>query len=131
MEEILKTQLFPTKKKITEPDNKERVATSIKFDKSEHNFGTIKFGESRDLTIEFTNTGKEEFKIDFVQGGCTCTIPQDWSRKPIAAGKKGFVKIKFDSNFADVKKGYSSAIEIYGNVKNDMELFFLVADIVK
>ena len=83
------------------------------------------------MTIEFTNTGKEEFKIDFVQGGCTCTIPQDWSRKPIAAGKKGFIKIKFDSNFADVKKGYSSAIEIYGNVKNDMELFFLVADIVK
>jgi hypothetical protein len=41
------------------------------------------------------------------------------------------VKIKFDSQFAEIKKGYSSAIEIYGNVKNDMELYFLSADIIK
>jgi len=131
METTLRIRLFPPKKKISEPENKKRVITSIKFDKPEHKFGTIKFGDSRDLTIEFTNTGKEDFKIDFVQGGCTCTIPQDWSRKPVAPGKKGFVKIKFDSNFAEIKKDYSSAIEIYGNVKNDMDLFFLSADIVK
>lgn len=91
----------------------------------------MKFGESRELTIEFTNTGKEDFKIDFVQGGCTCTQPLEWSRKAIAPGKKGFVKIKFDSSMAEIKKGYSSAIEIYGNVKDDMALFFLSADIVK
>ncbi len=131
MEAILKIQLFPPKKKITEPETKKRVLTSIKFDKKEHNFGAIKFGESRELTFEFTNTGKEDFKIDFVQGGCTCTEPLDWSRKPVQPGKKGFVKIKFDSNFAELKKGYSSAVEIYGNVKNDMELYFLSADIVK
>jgi hypothetical protein len=81
------------------------------------------------LLIEFTNTGKEDFKIDFVQGGCTCTEPLDWTRKPIPSGKKGFVKIKFDSSKAEVKKGYSSGVEIYGNVKDDMLLYFLSADI--
>lgn len=123
--------MFPAKKKITEPETKKRAQTSIKFDKKDHNFGTIKFGESRELTIEFTNTGKEEFKIEFVQGGCTCTQPLDWSRKPVAPGKKGFVKLKFDSNFAEVRNGYSSAVEIYGNVVNDMAMYFLSADIVK
>jgi hypothetical protein len=53
----------------------------------------------------------------------------DWTRKPIPSGKKGFVKIKFDSSKAEVKKGYSSGVEIYGNVKDDMLLYFLSADI--
>lgn len=91
----------------------------------------MKFGETRELTIEFTNSGKEPLKIEFVQGGCTCTQPLEWSRKPIAPGKKGFVKVKFDSQFAKIEKGYSSAVEIYANVKGDMELYFLSADIVK
>mgnify|MGYP002625533566 CR=1 FL=1 len=91
----------------------------------------MKFGDTKELTIEFTNTGKDDFKIEFVQGGCTCTQPLEWTRKPIPPGKKGFVKIKFDTQYAKIEKGYSSAIEIYGNVRNDMELYFLSADIVK
>jgi hypothetical protein len=131
MAETVKIQLFPEEKKITEPVIKKRTATTIKFDKKDHNFGVIKFGESRELTFEFTNTGKEDFMIDFVQGGCTCTIPLDWSRKPVPPGKKGFIKVKFDSNFAEVKNGYSSAVEIYGNVTDDLAMYFLSADIVK
>ncbi len=82
-------------------------------------------------TVSFTNTGKENLKIEFVQGGCTCTIPLEYPRKPIAPGQKGVIKFKFDSSLADVKKGYSSSLEIYGNVKDDMLLYYINADIVE
>lgn|GEM_PF-4527172 len=93
--------------------------------------GELKFGELKEATIEFINTGTEDLKIEFVQGGCSCTEPTSWSRKAIAPGQKGYVKIKFDSSLADIKKGYESAVEIYGNVEDDLLLYYISADIVK
>lgn len=82
-------------------------------------------------TICFTNTGKEDLKVEFVQGGCTCTVPLEYPRKAIAPGQKGCIKFKFDSSLADVKKGYSSSLEIYANVKDDVLLYYITADIVE
>lgn len=91
----------------------------------------MKHGTVLEKTICFTNTGKEDLKIEFVQGGCTCTEPLDYPRKAIKPGQKGCIKFKFDSGLADVKKGYSSSLEIYGNVKDDVLLYYLTADIVE
>lgn len=108
-----------------------RPATTVKFDKKEEDLGTLKFGDVKYFTIDFTNTGKEDLVLEFVQGGCSCTIPEEYTRKPIPPGGKGYVKVKFDSSMADVKKGYNSSVEIMANVKDNLLLYFLTADIIE
>lgn len=93
--------------------------------------GPIKFGEAKDYTIEFTNTGENDFEIFHLQGGCTCTEPTDWSRGAVKPGQKGFIKYRFDSSKASVQKDYGSSIEIYGNVDGDLILYEIEANVVK
>lgn len=68
----------------------------IQFEKTEHDFGTIKEGEVVEHTFTFTNTGEAPLIIQNAQPSCGCTVP-DWSRDPIPPGGKGYVKAKFDS----------------------------------
>ena len=68
----------------------------MKFDSKEHDFGTFKEEEGkRAYSFEFVNTGKQPVIINQVRSSCGCTSP-DWSKQPVAPGKKGYVKITFD-----------------------------------
>jgi hypothetical protein len=93
--------------------------------------GPLKFGEVKDYTVEFTNTGKNDFKIFHLQGGCTCTEPTEWTKTAIKPGEKGFIKFRFDSNKASVQKDYGSSLEIYGNVDGDLIIYDIEADVTK
>lgn len=70
---------------------------AFSFEKTEHDFGTIKEGEVVSYTFKFKNTGEAPLIISKVQPSCGCTAP-DWSREPIPVGGEGFVKVEFDSN---------------------------------
>jgi hypothetical protein len=69
----------------------------ISFEKTEHDFGTIKEGEVVSYSFTFKNTGEAPLIISQVQPSCGCTVP-DWSKDPIPVGGEGFVKVEFDSN---------------------------------
>jgi outer membrane protein OmpA-like peptidoglycan-associated protein/tetratricopeptide (TPR) repeat protein len=114
----------------TAANSQNRPKTKLQFvQKSPLSLGTLKFGEKKVHTIEYTNTGKNEFVAEFVSGSCECTKILDYSRK-VAPGQKGFVKIEFDSKKASVKKGYSSGIEILGNTEGDqLTLYNMSVDI--
>ena len=62
-----------------------------------HSFGDLKKGSKVTHTFEFVNDGKMPLTIDFAAGGCDCTKVDDYSKKPIKAGEKGFIKITFDT----------------------------------
>ena len=68
----------------------------IKFEKDEHNFGTIKQGDKVEYTFQFTNTGKEPLIITEAHGSCGCTVPE-WPKQPIKKGEKGEIKVTFNS----------------------------------
>lgn len=70
---------------------------AFSFEKTEHDFGTIKEGEIVSYTFKFKNTGEAPLIISKVQPSCGCTAP-DWSKEPIPVGGEGFVKVEFDSN---------------------------------
>ncbi len=70
---------------------------AFSFEKTEHDFGTIKEGEKVSYTFKFKNTGEAPLIISKVQPSCGCTAP-DWSKEPIPVGGEGFVKVEFDSN---------------------------------
>lgn len=92
------------------PDNAQAAptgpTTTITFDESEYNFGTIDAGEVVEHTYTFTNTGSEPLVISNAKGSCGCTVP-DWPKEPVMPGATGEIRVKFDSkgkNKAQKKK---------------------------
>lgn len=72
------------------------VPTTIKFDTLSYNFGDVTAGEKVETIFEFTNTGKSKLIISNVQASCGCTIPEK-PNEPIDPGKRGRIKVKFDT----------------------------------
>lgn len=68
----------------------------FKFDKTEHDFGTINEGDVVETVFSFTNVGKSELIITSAKGSCGCTVPQ-WPKEPIMPGEAGEIKVKFNS----------------------------------
>lgn len=105
--------------------------TTLSFASPVMKIGPVKFGTSKEYTVEFTNTGKHDFKIFHLEGGCICTTPTDWSRGAIKPGEKGFITFKFDSSKAKVDPAYASSLNIYGNVPDDMILYDIEANVTE
>jgi len=71
-------------------------ATSIVFEKTIHNFGTLKEGASVSYTFEFKNTGNKPLLISNAKGSCGCTVPK-WPKEAIASGASGEIQVTFNS----------------------------------
>ncbi|MBL4650402.1 MAG: DUF1573 domain-containing protein [Aureispira sp.] len=71
-------------------------ATSIVFEKTIHNFGTLKEGASVSYTFEFKNTGNKPLLISNAKGSCGCTVPK-WPKEAIAPGASGEIQVTFNS----------------------------------
>lgn len=119
----------------TTGSNKENPAdkprTTLGFDAPIMKIGPVKFGDVEEYTIQFKNTGENDFKIFHLEGGCICTEPTDWSRGVIKPGEKGFIKFRFDSSQAKVDPAYASSLNIYGNVPDDMIIYDIEANVQK
>lgn len=72
--------------------------TSIEFESSEYNFGSVVDGEMVKHTFKFTNTGDKNLVLFDVKTTCGCTVPEDWPKHPIEPGDGGEVKVIFNSN---------------------------------
>src|SRR6187399_553205 len=69
---------------------------SMKFEKEEYSFGTIKQGDKVEYAFDFVNTGKEPLIISEAHGSCGCTVPE-WPKQPLKKGEKGTIKVTFNS----------------------------------
>lgn len=69
---------------------------NLSFETTSHNFGFIseKAGKVA-WEFKFKNTGKAPLILTNVRSGCGCTTPE-WSRKPVAPGESGSVKVIYD-----------------------------------
>lgn len=70
--------------------------TTIAFEETDFDFGSIKEGEKVKHTYKFKNTGKEPLVISSAKGSCGCTVPK-WPSEPIAPGGTGQIDVEFDS----------------------------------
>ncbi|MFA5291712.1 MAG: DUF1573 domain-containing protein [Phycisphaerae bacterium] len=66
----------------------------IKFDSTEHDFGTIGPDSLNTCKFTFKNAGKDVLKIDRLQGTCKCTVP-DLKKKEYAPGESGEITVEF------------------------------------
>ena len=90
----LSTDLVTSPKSATETSNKQ---AAIKFNKEEHDFGSLLQGEVVSYSFHFTNTGNMPLIISEVGSSCGCTVG-DYPREPIAPGKTGDIKVTYNSS---------------------------------
>ena len=69
---------------------------TMKFEELDHNFGTIKQGESVTHIFKFKNDGKEPLIINTAVGSCGCTVPE-YPKEPIRPNGAGEIKVTFNS----------------------------------
>lgn len=99
----------------------------IASDTISHDFGTIS-EKAGNVTYTFiiTNKGDGPLVITRVIASCGCTTPE-WSKEPIAAGKKGEVKVTFNP---EGRIGpFSKSISVYSNGKDGSFIFTIKGDV--
>ena len=68
----------------------------IEFNETEHDFGDIEKGKSVETTFLYKNTGDAPLVITDIKSSCGCTVPQDWSREPLAPGESGKFTVSYN-----------------------------------
>ena len=68
--------------------------TQMQFDKSEHDFGTVKQDSKNRYVFKFKNMGKEPLLISNARGSCGCTVPT-YPKEPVAPGESGEIEVEY------------------------------------
>ncbi len=100
----------------------------IKFTQDLHNFGTLKQGEKREHSFEFTNNGSLDLIVIDVKSSCGCTVAS-YSEEPIAPGQTGQININYDSTDR-IGVQEKKVIVRTNSFPNQTELT-IIADIIK
>jgi hypothetical protein len=99
---------------VNAQDNRAAFADSITFDKLIHDYGTIEQGSDGGAVFTFTNKGTKPLVLSNVRAACGCTVPE-WPREPIAPGKTGEIKVKYNTNIAG---NFNKTITVNSNAAN-------------
>ncbi len=70
--------------------------TTLEFEETTFDFGTVKQGEKVTHIFKFRNTGDEPLIISNAKATCGCTVPR-WPKEPIAPGEGGEIEVAFDT----------------------------------
>lgn len=90
----------------------------FKFEKESIDYGKIQKGSNGERTFVFTNTGDAPLIITNIKSSCGCTVPKK-PEKPIMPGKKGEIKVSYDTNRVG---GFSKSISIFSNAKTPRKI---------
>lgn len=82
------------------------------FDQPLVYLGRVTEGDSVSYTYHFRNKGNLPLQITSVNASCGCTTPK-WSKELVQPGKKGFIKVTFDSHGKEGK--VQKTITAYAN----------------
>jgi hypothetical protein len=75
----------------------ESSSTTIQWvDSAQQDLGTIKEGQTPEISWRFKNTGDKPLVIENASGTCGCTIAEK-PTEPIMPGEEGTIKAKFNS----------------------------------
>lgn len=99
-----------------QPKKQKKVKTpEITFVKLVHDYGQVEQGGNGECEFEFKNTGKAELILTNCRSSCGCTVPS-WPKDPIAPGKKGVIKVKYNTQrIGQINK----SITVESNAVND------------
>jgi len=96
----------------------------ITFNKKEHDFGEIADGTPVETVFSYTNTGKAPLVLTNIKSTCGCTIPQDWSKEPLAPGASASFTVKFNGKGSNK---VSKTVTIMANTEKGNETVRITA----
>ncbi|WP_162418941.1 DUF1573 domain-containing protein [Cyclobacterium roseum] len=99
----------------------------ITFEESSKDFGDITQGDKVENVFKFENTGNAPLIISNVAATCGCTVPS-WPKEPIAPGKKGEIKVSFNS--AGKMGKQNSVVRIYSNASEPIEKVSMISNVL-
>jgi hypothetical protein len=88
----------------------------IRFEKTEHDLGTITQGEKVGYNFSFTNAGEGSLLITDASASCGCTVPR-YSKAPVPPGESGTIEVVFDSAGRIGKQNKTITIKTNGKKK--------------
>jgi len=80
----------------TDLDQVKSELPAILFERTEHDFGTLREGDVVATTFKFKYTGYKELIIQTASGSCGCTVPM-FPKTPIAPGKEEEIRVEYNS----------------------------------
>ncbi|XCF05256.1 DUF1573 domain-containing protein [Tamlana crocina] len=96
----------------------------IEFDKKEHDFGEIEAKTAVETVFSYKNTGDAPLVITDIKSSCGCTVPQDWSREPLAPGDSGKFTVKFNGSGSNK---ITKTITVTANTEKGSEIVKITA----
>lgn len=100
--------------------------TSMSFDQTTFDFGTVNEGEMVSHTYKFTNTGNETLVLSDAKGSCGCTVPK-WPREPIAPGASADITVEFNSKNKKGKR--NQKVTITANTNPPQSFIYLTGEV--
>lgn len=122
--------------KVQDADSKENnsvadqhnQAPEITFERTEHDFGKVIYGEVVSYNFKFKNTGDADLVISEVGTTCGCTVT-NYPEKPIKPGEEKYLEVTFDS---DRQSGFQSkTISIVTNAQPNPKTLRIKAKVVR
>lgn len=117
--------LFALQAQTTKTTPYKGTGAEIQFDKLTVDFGTLKVGDVKTVTITFTNIGKKPLILDDVISSCDCTTV-DWSKQPIMPGKKGTIKATYTAKHTGL---ISKRLTVLSNANTDRVILQLKGEV--
>ena len=102
--------------------------TTVEWQESTYEFGSIKSGKKVEKTFMVKNTGKNPLFIYNVKPSCHCTAPE-YTKEPIVPGESGSVKLIFDSKNKSGQTKKTAMVVM--NVEEKMNVLALKGEIIE
>lgn len=101
------------------------TGAEIEFEKKAVDFGTLKVGDVKVVTITYKNIGKKPLILDDVISSCDCT-EVDWSKAPVMPGKTGTIKATYTAKNVGL---ISKRITVLSNANTDRVILQLKGEV--
>jgi hypothetical protein len=100
----------------------------IKFDKTEHNFGSFSQAKGSVSTVfTFTNVGTAPLVIHQAIASCGCTVPE-YSKEAVLPGKTGTIQVTYDAH--DKYGHFKKSVTIRTNAKTETVRLFIEGEVL-
>jgi len=101
------------------------VQTTVQFEKTTHDYGTMQQGAGGNCEFWFTNTGKAPLILSNVAASCGCTVP-DWPRGPIAPGTSACIKVKYNT---EIVGAFNKSITVHSNAVSSPVMLYVKGNV--
>lgn len=95
----------------------------IKFDKTNHDFGTFKESKKQNYEFVFTNTGDKPLVIHQAFSSCGCTVAK-FTKDPIQPGQKGSLSVTYNGK-GKFPGHFKKPITVRSNAANSMARVYI------